>query len=129
MGNTRSKASLVGTNSFAWPLPSYRIERAFAISKPRSAQHHLYHMGFRAKISRNTLAHANEVRDWRIYAGFAQILIGRARHLYANDSFGVELDQTAYALDSTLIDLGKVFIQGEDREVISNSNGGNENIG
>jgi len=71
----------------------------------RSAQHHLYHIGFRGKVSRNTLAHANEVRDWRIYADFAQILIGRARHLYANDSFGVELDQTAYALDSTLIDL------------------------
>lgn len=71
----------------------------------RSAPHHLYHMGFRGKVSRNTLAHANEVRDWRIYADFAQILIGRARHLYANDSFGVELDQTAYALDSTLIDL------------------------
>jgi transposase len=62
-------------------------------------------MGFRGKVSRNTLAHANEVRDWRIYADFAQILIGRARRLYANDSFGVELDQTAYALDSTLIDL------------------------
>ena len=71
----------------------------------RSAQQKLYHMGFRGKVSRNTLAHANEVRDWRIYADFAQILIGRARHLYANDSFGVELDQTAYALDSTLIDL------------------------
>ena len=71
----------------------------------RSAQHNLYHMGFRGKVSRNTLAHANEVRDWRIYADFAQILIGRARRLYANDSFGVELDQTAYALDSTLIDL------------------------
>ena len=71
----------------------------------RSAQHHLYHMGFRGKVSRNTLAHANEVRDWRIYADFAQTLIGRARRLYANDSFGVELDQTAYALDSTLIDL------------------------
>jgi len=71
----------------------------------RSAQHHLYHMGFRGNVSRNTLAHANEVRDWRIYADFAQILIGRTRRLYANDSFGVELDQTAYALDSTLIDL------------------------
>ena len=71
----------------------------------RSAQHHLYHTGFRGKVSRNTLAHANEVRDWRIYADFAQILIGRTRRLYANDSFGVELDQTAYALDSTLIDL------------------------
>jgi hypothetical protein len=62
-------------------------------------------MGIRGKVSRNTLAHANQVRDWRIYADFAQILIGRARRLYANDSFGVELNQTAYALDSTLIDL------------------------
>jgi hypothetical protein len=62
-------------------------------------------MGFRGNVSRNTLAHANQVRDWRIYADFAQILIGQARHLYANDSFGVELNQTAYALDSTTIDL------------------------
>jgi transposase len=62
-------------------------------------------MGFRGKVSRNTLAHANETRDWHIYADFAQIQIGRARRLYVNDSFGVELDQTAYALDSTLIDL------------------------
>lgn len=71
----------------------------------RSAQHNLYHMGFRGKVSRNTLAHANEVRDWQIYADFAQILIARARHLYANDSFGVELKQMVYALDSTTIDL------------------------
>ena len=71
----------------------------------RSAQRKLYHIGIRGKVSRNTLAHANQVRDWRIYADFAQILIGRARRLYANDSFGVELNQTAYALDSTLIDL------------------------
>jgi len=71
----------------------------------RSAQHKLYHMGFRGKVSRNTLAHANETRDWRIYADFAQILIARARHLYANDSFGVELKQMVYALDSTTIDL------------------------
>jgi hypothetical protein len=71
----------------------------------RSAQRKLYHMGIRGKVSRNTLAHANQVRDWRIYADFAQILIGCARRLYANDSFGVELYQTAYALDSTLIDL------------------------
>jgi hypothetical protein len=71
----------------------------------RSAQRKLYHMGIRGKVSRNTLAHANQVRDWRIYADFAQILIGHARRLYANDSFGVELNQTAYALDSTLIDL------------------------
>jgi hypothetical protein len=71
----------------------------------RSAQHKLYHMGFRGKVSRNTLAHANEIRDWRIYADFAQILIARARHLYVNDSFGVELKQMVYALDSTTIDL------------------------
>ena len=71
----------------------------------RSAQHKLYHMGFRGKVSRNTLAHANEIRDWRIYADFAQILIARARHLYGNDSFGVELKQMVYALDSTTIDL------------------------
>jgi hypothetical protein len=62
-------------------------------------------MGFRSNVSRNTLAHANQIRDWRIYADFAQILIGQARRLYVNDSFGVELDQTAYALDSTTIDL------------------------
>lgn len=71
----------------------------------RSAQRKLYHMGIRGRVSRNTLAHANQVRDWRIYADFAHILIGRARRLYANDSFGVELNQTAYALDSTTIDL------------------------
>ncbi len=71
----------------------------------RSAQRKLYHMGIRSKVSRNTLAHANQVRDWRIYADFAQILIARARRLYTNDSFGVELNQTAYALDSTTIDL------------------------
>ncbi len=71
----------------------------------RSNQRKLYHMGFRGKVSRNTLAHANQIRDWRIYADFAQILIGQARRLYANDSFGVQLDQTAYALDSTTIDL------------------------
>ena len=71
----------------------------------RSAQRKLYHMGIRGKVSRNTLAHANQVRDWRIYADFAQILIARARTLYANDSLGVELDQTTYAFDSTTIDL------------------------
>ena len=71
----------------------------------RSTQRKLYHMGFRGNVSRNTLAHANQIRDWRIYADFAQILIGQARRLYANDSFGVELNQTAYALDYTTIDL------------------------
>lgn len=65
----------------------------------------LYHMGFRSEVSRNTLANANAVRDWRIYADFAQSLIHIARRLYAQDSFGVELSETVYALDSTLIDL------------------------
>jgi hypothetical protein len=62
-------------------------------------------MGFRGMVSRNTLAHANQVRDWRIYADFAQVLIGLARPLYAKESFGVELEKSVYALDSTTIDL------------------------
>ena len=65
----------------------------------------LYHMGFREPVRRATLADANEARDWRIYAEFAQRLIARARRLYARDSFGVELDHTVYALDATTIDL------------------------
>ena len=65
----------------------------------------LYHMGFREPVRRATLADANEARDWRIYAEFAQRLIARARRLYAQDSFGVELDHTVYALDATTIDL------------------------
>ena len=70
-----------------------------------SMQKKLYHMGFRGNISRSTLADANETRDWRIYADFAQVLIHIARGLYKGDEFGVELDQTVYALDSTTIDL------------------------
>ena len=71
----------------------------------RSMQNKLYHMGIRGGVSRNNLAHANERRDWRIYADFAQVLIHQARSLYADDDFGVELDQTVYALDTTTIDL------------------------
>jgi hypothetical protein len=56
-------------------------------------------------VSRNTLAHANQTRDWRIYADFAQVLIREARRLYANEDFGVHMEQTVYALDSTTIDL------------------------
>ena len=58
----------------------------------RATQSRLYHLGIREKVSRNTLAHANQNRDWRIYADFAQVLIAKARKLYAEDSFGVELD-------------------------------------
>lgn len=65
----------------------------------------LYHAGFRGKISRNTLARANKLRDWRIYHDFAQILIRRARTLYAEQSFAVALEQTVYAIDSTVIEL------------------------
>jgi hypothetical protein len=71
----------------------------------RASQAKLYHLGIRGQVSRNTLAHANQVRDWRIYADFAQILIGKARQLYAREPFGVELAHSVYALDSTTIDL------------------------
>jgi hypothetical protein len=68
-------------------------------------QSKLYHCGIRGRVSRNTLAKANELRDWRIYADFAQVLIAKARTLYANDDFGVQLNRDVYALDSTTIDL------------------------
>ncbi len=71
----------------------------------RSAPTKLYHMGIRGNVSRNTLAHANETRDWRIYADFAQTLIHTAKELYINEEFGLELKQTVYALDATIIDL------------------------
>ena len=71
----------------------------------RSRPDQLYHMGFRSTIAHNTLARANRSRDWRIYHDLAQMLIARARRLYADESFGVELAQTVYALDSTTIDL------------------------
>ena len=71
----------------------------------RAAGSKLYHMGIRGRVRRSTLADANEHRDWRIYADFAQVLIGIAKDLYANEDFGVELDSAAYALDSTTINL------------------------
>lgn len=71
----------------------------------RSMQNKLYHMGIRGQVSRSTIADANERRDWRIYADFAQVLIAQARRLYARDEFGLELEETVYALDSTTIDL------------------------
>jgi hypothetical protein len=71
----------------------------------RAMQPRLYHMGIRARISRNTLAVANEKRDWRIYAEFALSLIHEARTLYAGDAFDLDLEETVYALDSSTIDL------------------------
>jgi transposase len=71
----------------------------------RSRSSQLYHLGIRGSVSRSTLAHANEHRPWRMYADLASHLIAKARRLYAGDSFGVELDQTVYALDATTVDL------------------------
>ena len=71
----------------------------------RGNQPKLYHMGIRSRVSRSTLADANENRDWRIYADFAQILISIAKELYAKDDFGLTLEAEVYALDSTTIDL------------------------
>ena len=71
----------------------------------RAVQPKLYHAGIRGRVSRSTLADANERRDWRIYADLAQVLITTARRFYAHDDFGVELANVAYALDSTTIDL------------------------
>ena len=71
----------------------------------RSVSGKLYHMGFRGRVSRSTLADANESRDWRIFADFAQVLIAIARPMYAGDPIGVDLDASLYALDSTTIDL------------------------
>jgi hypothetical protein len=71
----------------------------------RSMQGKLYHLGFRGKVARSTLADANESHDWRIFTDFAQVLIAIARPLHARDTIGIDLDQTLYALDSTTIDL------------------------
>jgi hypothetical protein len=71
----------------------------------RALEPKLYHAGFRGRVSRSTLADANRAHDWRIFADFAQVLIRRARQLYADEALSVELDETVYALDSTTIDL------------------------
>lgn len=71
----------------------------------RAMKNKLYHMGIRGKVSRSTIADANEKRNWRIYCDFAQILIHQARQLYAGDDFGLQLQETVYALDATIIDL------------------------
>lgn len=71
----------------------------------RAQRSKLYHLGFRSTVARNTLANANAARDWRIYADFAQNLIGIARRLYVGEPFGVDLKETVYALDATTIDL------------------------
>jgi hypothetical protein len=84
---------------------TYRESLRDIVACLRSLQGRLYHMGIRGRISRSTLADANERRDWRIYADFAQILIREARTLYLGEPLAVDLDNTIYALDSTIIDL------------------------
>ena len=84
---------------------SYRESLRDIESCLRAMQNKLYHIGIRSRISKSTLAYANENRDWRIYADFAQYLISIARELYANDDFGIELNETVYALDASTIDL------------------------
>src|SRR5258708_26258453 len=83
---------------------SYRESLRDIVACLRSQEHRLYHLGIRGRISRSTLADANESRDWRIYADFAQGLIREARRLYLDEDLGVELANTVYALDSTTID-------------------------
>ena len=84
---------------------SYRESLRDIESCLRSMKNKLYHIGIRGNVSRSTLADANEKRDWRIYADFAQVLIHIARELYSGDEFDVELDEIVYALDASTIDL------------------------
>lgn len=84
---------------------TYRESLRDIVACLRSQERRLYHVGIRGKVSRSTLADANESRDWRIYADFAQLLIQQARALYVDEDLGIELANTVYALDSTTIDL------------------------
>jgi len=103
--HVRSFSCLDQFLSMAFAQLTYReslrdIEVCLRAMRPK-----LYHLGFRGPIARSTLADANERRDWRIFAEFAQILISEAKTLYAGEDFGVQVDTTVYALDSTTIDL------------------------
>ena len=103
---TARSARCAAPNTIArWPLHNSPAARACATSRRASRPALLYHSGFRSPVRRSTLADANERRDWRIYADFSQRLIVQARALYANELLEMELNETAYALDSTTIDL------------------------
>ncbi len=91
--------------SMAFAQLTYRESLRDIESCLRAVRSKLYHMGIRGSVSRSTLADANETRDWRMFADFAQVLIATGRKLYSHDEFGLELEQTVYALDSTTIDL------------------------
>lgn len=84
---------------------TYRDSLRDTVTCLNAQQAKLYHMGIRGNVRRSTLADANERRDWRLYAAFAQVLIGQARRLYAKDRFGADLEAAAYALDTTTVDL------------------------
>jgi hypothetical protein len=84
---------------------TYRESLRDIVSCLRTMKNRLYHMGIRSPVSRNNLAHANEMRDWRIYADFAHVLIAEARTLYRDEDIGLDLQNTVYAFDSTTIDL------------------------
>jgi hypothetical protein len=84
---------------------SYRESLRDTVVCLRAMQGKLHHVGIQTEIAKSTLADANEKRDWRIYCDFAQVLIGQARKLYADDDFGLQLDETVYALDASTIDL------------------------
>jgi hypothetical protein len=91
--------------SMAFAQLTYRESLRDITTCLRSMQPKLYHMGIRGKVSKSTLADANEIRDWRIYADFCHVLIAQARELYKDDDFCLELNHIVYALDSTTIDL------------------------
>lgn len=103
--NVRSFSCLDQFLCMAFAQLTYRESLRDIEACLRAQPEKLYHMGIRGKVSRSALADANEERDWRIYYEFAQALIRMARELYAEESLGIELKETVYALDSTTIDL------------------------
>lgn len=107
-GGDRSVRSFSCQDQFrcmAFAQLTYRDSLRDTVTCLNAQQAKLYHMGIRGRVRRSTLADANERRDWRLYAAFAQVLIAQARRLYANDRFGADLEAAAYALDTTTIDL------------------------
>jgi len=84
---------------------TYRESLRDIVACLRTMKHRLCHMGIRSNVSRNNLAHANETRDWRIFADFARVIIAEARRLYQDEDLGLDLQNTVYAFDSTTIDL------------------------
>jgi len=103
--NVRTFSCLDQYLSMAFAQLTYRESLRDIEACLRSMQTKLYHMGIRGHIARSTIAEANEKRDWRIFADFAQVLIHQAKELYRDEDFGVDLNETVYALDASTIDL------------------------